>query len=361
MSEGAARAGLAAAEPLAVERPPAAPWPSVIWPDGEAPDTGVPRVSILLLCYRDAAYIRAALDSAFAQTVPCEIIVSNDCSDDGTFEIAAEQVAAYEGPHRVSVRRSSRNLGVTGHFNEVMALAGGDIIVMMAGDDIAYPERVATIVEAFRQAPQATVLGSDFHGIDSDGGPIRIHFRRRPPRYEFDYYVRIGRLIGLLGATLAFRRCVYDRFGPLLGPIEDNALSLRGALLGQSLCLPQPLIQYRRHAGSVSGNVFARDEPPAVAMRRRYERTVQFYRGTADDLEACLRQMPELAPRTRRLAEQVLAMYRIEADAREAIATQPRWRWIGPMVRGLAQPGLRRKSAERALKLLLPRSWFGLR
>lgn len=320
-----------------------------------------PRVSVLLLCFRDADYIRAALASAFAQTVPCEIIVSNDCSDDDTFAIAAELVAAYDGPHRVSVRRTDANLGVSAHVNDVMALAHGEIIVMMAGDDIAYPERVATIVRAFDEAPEAMVLGSDFDGIGSHGEPIKVSFRQRPERYELDYYVRIGRLIGLLGATMAFRRCVYDRFGPLRGPIEDNALSLRGALLGQSLCLRQPLIQYRRHPGSVSGTVFARDEPRAVATRRRYERTVQFYRGTADDLEFCLRQLPELAPAKRRLAEQVLAMYRIEADAREAIIAQPRWRWLGPMLRGMGQRGLRRKSAERALKLLMPRSWFGLR
>lgn len=325
------------------------------------PPASTPRVSILLLCYRDAAYIRAAIDSAFAQTVACEIIISNDCSDDGTFELAVEQVAAYRGPHQVSVRRTASNRGVTAHFNEVMALASGEIIVMMAGDDIAYPQRVATILDAFGRAPQAMVLGSDFDGIDTDGSPVRISFRQRPERYEFDYYVRIGRLIGLLGATLAFRRCVFDRFGPLLGPIEDNALSLRGALLGQSLCLREPLIQYRRHSGSVSGTVFARDEPREVAMRRRYERTVQFYRGTADDLDACLRQIPDLPAKKRRLAEQVLAMYRIEAQAREAILLQPRWRWIGPVMRGLAQRGLRRKSAERALKLLIPRAWFGLR
>lgn len=319
-----------------------------------------PAVTVLLLCYRDAAYIRAALAGAFAQTVPCEIIVSNDSSDDGTYEIAREVAAAYRGIHDVSVRRTARNLGVAAHFNDAMALARGDIVVMMAGDDIAYPERVATILRAFEEAPEAMVLGSDFDCIDADGQRIDIRFRRRPERYELDYYVRIGRLIGLLGATLAFRREVYDRFGPLLGPIEDNALSLRGALLGQSLCLRQPLLQYRRHPGSVSGCVFARDEAPEVAVRRRYERTVRFYRGTADDLEHCMGQMPELRGRALRDARNVLAMYRIEADAREAILQERRRHWLGPVLRGLLQPGLRRKSAERALKLLLPRRWFGL-
>ena len=316
--------------------------------------------SILLLCYRDAPYIRAALESALAQTVPCEIIVSNDASDDGTFELAQEMVANYRGPHRVSVRRNERNLGVAAHVNAAVPLTHGDIVVMMAGDDISYPHRVATILEAFQRRPQATVLGSDFDGIDEDGQPREVSFRQRPEVFGLDYYVSIGRLIGLLGAAMAFRREVFDRFGPLLGPIEDNALSLRGALLGECINLRQPLLQYRQHANSVSAGVFARHEPPMLRMQRRYERTIRFYRGTADDLEHCLAQLPELPPRKRALARGVVAMYRIEADAREALLHKARRHWLKPIGRGLLHLGLRRKSAERALKLFVPRRWFGL-
>jgi len=319
-----------------------------------------PTVSILLLCYKDEAFIRAALESALAQTVPCEIIVSNDCSGDGTFEIAQDIVAQYRGPHRVSVRCNERNVGVAAHVNATVPLTSGEIIVMMAGDDIAYPHRVAATLEAFAQHPQATILGSDFDGIDEHENPHPVSFRERPEIFGLDYYVRIGRLIGLLGATIAFRREVFDRFGPILGPIEDNALSLRGALLGDCLQLRQKLIKYRRHSGSVSAGVFARNESEETKVRRRYERTIRFYRGTADDLEHCIAQLPELTPERRHLAQDVVAMYRIEADSREALLDKPRRQWLGPISRGLRQRGLRRKSAERALKLLLPRRWFGL-
>ncbi|MEG3192056.1 glycosyltransferase family 2 protein [Lysobacter sp. D1-1-M9] len=320
-----------------------------------------PRASIVLLCYRDAAYIRDALNGALAQTVPCEIIVSNDASDDGTCEIALELIAGYDGPHHVSLRRNARNLGVAAHVNAVVPLARCEIVVMMAGDDIAHPERVAALLQAFEASPQTMIVGSDVEGIDHDGRPRGGGTRSHPSRFGLDYYVRAGRLVSLLGASLAFRRVVFDRFGPLRGPIEDNALSLRGALLGDCVFLPQPLLRYRRHAGSVSSGVFARDEPPAVAFRRRYQRTTAFYRGTADDLAHCLSQLPELAQPKRVAAEHIIAMYRIEADAREAILERPRREWLGPILRGLRQPGLRRKSAERALKLLLPRRWFGLR
>lgn len=316
--------------------------------------------SILLLCYRDAPYIRAALASALAQTVPCEIIVSNDGSDDGTFELAREMVANYRGPHSVSVRRNARNLGVAGHVNVTVPLTRGDIVVMMAGDDISCPGRVAAILDAFRRRPQAMVLSSDFQGIDERGFPREVSFRQRPEVFGLDYYISVGRLIGLLGAAMAFRREVFERFGPLLGLIEDNALSLRGALLGECLNLRQPLIQYRQHPGSVSADVSARNEPPMLRMQRRYERTIDVYRGTADDLEHCLAELPELPLRKRSLARNVVAMYRIEADAREALLHKTRRHWLKPIGRGLLHLGLRRKSAERALKLLVPRRWFGL-
>jgi len=154
---------------------------------------------------------------------------------------------------------------------------------------------------------------------------------------------------------------VFDRFGPIVGPIEDNALSLRGALLGTCLQLPDKLIQYRQHAGSVSAGVFARNEAPEVAKRRRYERTIHFYRGTADDLEQCAAQLPDLRDDQRCQVDDIIAMYRIEADAREALLKRPRLQWVSPILRGLMQRGARRKSAERALKLIVPRRWIGLR
>lgn len=320
-----------------------------------------PRVTILLLTWRDRGFIDQAIDGALAQTVPCEIVVSNDCSADGTHERCLERLQGYAGAHRIAaVRCNEQNLGVAAHVNVAIAHASGDIIVMMAGDDISAPERVERLLELFDREPGVMAAGSEFIAIDADGREVALPFHTRRDRFDLGYFVQAGRLIGLLGATLAFRREVFDRFGPLRGPIEDNALSLRAALLGECANLRQPLVRYRRHDGSVSATVFAKAEPRAVAKRRRYERTITFYRGTADDFQAALTCMPELAAQRRRIAHSILAMYRIEADARESLLRGHRSEWIGPILRGLAQPGLRRKSAERALKLLLPRRWVGV-
>ena len=58
-----------------------------------------PLISFVLLAYKQEKYIREAVEGAFAQTYsPLEIILSDDASPDGTFEIIQEMAAAYQGP-----------------------------------------------------------------------------------------------------------------------------------------------------------------------------------------------------------------------------------------------------------------------
>lgn len=323
-------------------------------------DAHPPRASILLLTWRDRAFVDAAIDGALAQTVPCEIIVSNDASDDGTHERCVERLAGYDGPHRIILRRNERNLGVAAHVSAVVPLSTAPILVMMAGDDIARADRVERILATFDAEPGVMALDSAYEAIDAEGRPVEHRMHPERERFGLGYIARAGRLIGLLGASLAFRREVFERFGALRGPIEDNALALRAALLGDCARLREPLVRYRQHGGSVSSGVFARAEDPREAKRRRYRRTIAFYRGTADDLEGCIAQLPEMPGNRRRLAQDVVEAYRIEADAREAMLDRPRRDWLDPVLRGLRHPGMRRKSLERAIKLLLPRRWIGI-
>lgn len=325
-------------------------------PPGPSP----PRASILLLCHRDRAYIDEAIAGAVSQTVPCEILVSNDASEDGTYERACELAARHQGPHTIRVRRNEHNVGVAAHVSLAVPQLSGAVVVMMAGDDISRPERVERLLQVFDSDAGVMAADSAFEAIDAEGEPLGLRIALRRERFGLSFLVASGRHMGLLGATLAFRREVLERFGPLRGPVEDNALSLRAALLGECVRLREPLVRYRQHPDSVSSGVFARGELGREAKRRRYERTIQFYRGTAEDLSHCIAQLPALAPSRRRDAEDLVAMYRLEADMREALLQESRAQWVRPILRGLAQRGLRRKSLERALKLLLPKRLAGL-
>lgn len=62
--------------------------------------TDRPLVTFALFAYNQEDYVREAVQDAFAQTYePLEIILSDDCSSDRTYQIMHEMAVAYRGPH----------------------------------------------------------------------------------------------------------------------------------------------------------------------------------------------------------------------------------------------------------------------
>jgi glycosyltransferase involved in cell wall biosynthesis len=316
------------------------------------------QVSILLMTYRMERTVERAVHSALSQTVPCEIIVSDDASGDSGIELAARIAASYSGQHRLIVRRNEANLGLCRHIDTVSRIATGEIFVFMSGDDVSYAHRVQTLLEAFATLPDAYAVGSTVDEIDETDRIIRRGVWGAPSPLDQRRFLHAGRLGALLGASIAVRREVLSLFPPLSGLVEDHMLTQRALVLGRAYCIQEPLLGYRRHAANLGKWVYQRQGPRNIARRQRYERTIRMYREIADDLERCLAALAHLSAERRRLGEQIVAMYRIEAEGREAVLRLPKSKWLSPIVKGLRHPGLRRKSFERALKLAIPRSWF---
>ncbi len=64
-----------------------------------------PLLTFILLAYNQERYIAEAVEGALGQTYsPLEIILSDDCSGDRTFELMKEAADEYRGPHEVIVR-----------------------------------------------------------------------------------------------------------------------------------------------------------------------------------------------------------------------------------------------------------------
>ncbi len=314
-----------------------------------------PRVTLLVIAYRMAATIDQAMRSAFAQTYPCEIIVSDDSSGDDTVAIARAIAEDYAGPHRVRVRSTARNLGLCAHLNELAAEASGDILVFLAGDDVAYPERVASLVAAFVANPAAQAVGSAVDEIDAEGHTIARGVRALPARVGQKWLLTCGKMTTVLGASMAVRRSLITALPPLEGSIEDNMLTLRAALVGECVCLPAALLGYRRHAANFAKRIFVRDGRDFDSFERRNRKVIALYRDIAADQRRCIAARPDLADERRALGTELAEMYELEADMREAILDRPRWQWLPLLARGLRHPGLRRRSLERTLKLVVPR------
>jgi len=132
-----------------------------------------PLVTFAVIAYKQERFVREAVEGAFAQTYrPLEIILSDDCSPDRTFEIMQEMAAAYDGPHRVRLNRNERNLGLASHFNNILSAASGEILVISAGDDISGPSRVEISVPPFLADPGVSFVETQFRPIQADGSPV---------------------------------------------------------------------------------------------------------------------------------------------------------------------------------------------
>lgn len=244
-------------------------------------------------------------------------------------------------------------------MQELATLASAPILFNSAGDDVSRPHRVADVLAEFAAHPQAQIVGSSVDDVDAEGHLIEAATRGLPRRVDQDWLLAQGKMATILGASMALRRALFTAFPPLVGRVEDNMLMLRGALAGECRCLPQPLLDYRRHDHNLGDWVFDRSEAGYAGWKRRQARVAGMYLEIADDQWRCVEARPDIATERREKGLRLQALYRLEAEQRLAMIDRPRSAWLAPLWRGLNMPGLRRKSAERALKLLLPRRLYG--
>lgn len=94
-----------------------------------------PLVSICCITYKQVDYIEQTLNAILAQktTFPFEIIVSDDCSNDGTDEVLARFKLAY--PNIIKDISSSNNIGGSRNLWKVLNAAKGKYIACCEGDD----------------------------------------------------------------------------------------------------------------------------------------------------------------------------------------------------------------------------------
>lgn len=211
-----------------------------------------PLVTFALFAYNQEKYIREAVEGALAQTyAPLEIILSDDCSEDGTFEIMQTMAAAYRGPHRVILRRNEINLQTALHVQAAANVMSGELMVVAAGDDVSLPERVEQLVRAWRERGRVpVVLHSHASLVHEDELHVAGIARSRVAgdrAVGIDWFMR-NRQSPSLAPTAAYARSLFDAFPPLIGGsvIEDGPMVIRGMLRGEFFCVPEPLVRQRK-------------------------------------------------------------------------------------------------------------------
>lgn len=214
-----------------------------------------PLVTFAMFAYNQERFIREAVEGALAQTYsPLQIILSDDCSSDRTFEIMKELVSKYSGHNDILLNRNERNLGIGGHVNRIMSLARGQYIIAAAGDDISIPSRSEEVCKVFLGNKKCKGIYTPLIKID-EFGALLGEYRRQNTSTRATLASSLQKYFpGTLGASHAWSREIFDFFGPIHPGIvcEDRVLPLREILLGEIVELDRPLVKYRVHTAGIS-------------------------------------------------------------------------------------------------------------
>lgn len=223
-----------------------------------------PLLTFAVLAYNQENLIRDAIEGAFSQTYsPLEIILSDDCSADGTFGVMQQMASDYRGPHRLIVNHNPCNLGLGGHINRIMELSSGALIVYAAGDDISLPERTSLIYEGWEYSGRSvTSIYSDCLVIDklgeirsnsADSARVKGATLFEVQRGDLREFMATWRPM-VSGCTHAWSRGLFRHFGQLPAHLnqEDLVLSFRSLAIEGILYVNRPLVKYRRHDENLS-------------------------------------------------------------------------------------------------------------
>lgn len=225
-------------------------------------------VSFIFCCYNQERYIHDAVKGVLSQNYPvAEYIFSDDCSTDGSYEELRRAVFRYAGEKKVTVRRNEKNLGLIFHINLLVSLASGELVVIAAGDDVSFPNRVSSLVASYIQNNKPMLLHSKATNIDAAG--IVTGTESPPPEVRRQLGVdkaAVARSI-YLGASGAWSRELISKYGDIKYPraYEDLVMGFRAIIENRIAYVDESLLYYRVSIG-ISQKV---EEGPSAVLQKR--------------------------------------------------------------------------------------------
>lgn len=226
---------------------------SIIYSEDCGRSETTPKVTFLVVSYNQARFVEDAVRAALSQDYPSlEVLLSDDCSTDGSFGIMERLASEYRGSHRVVLNRNPRNLGIGAHVNRVMELATGELIIASAGDDVSFTTRASRIVSAWTAyGRKPDCICSMVIRMSPDGIDLGLNeFRTHNLWHDQAYVARHGGCT--LGAANAWTRRLWDAFGPINSLVinEDIVIPFRASLMGGVCFVYEPLVRYRFGMGT---------------------------------------------------------------------------------------------------------------
>ena len=210
----------------------------------EAPaQLAAPLCTILICTYQRAGMVLDAVTSALMQSWPCQVVVVDDGSTDGT----AELLECIEG---IELVRLEQNRGKPAALEAGLRRARGEYLMVLDDDDALMPHAVRVLATALGE--RSDLVGVFGDAIRRKGAEIRAWraSTRLPGRLLSSAVLN---QVPFLTGTLLVRTEAWRAAGPVdprLSRGEDMDMFLRLARLGPMEGLPVATFLHREHDGA---------------------------------------------------------------------------------------------------------------
>jgi glycosyltransferase involved in cell wall biosynthesis len=211
-----------------------------------------PQLSFAVPVRNGAQHLPRLLDSLRAQDHESfEIVLCDNCSTDGTSQLAMEAASA---DPRLRFFRNERNIGQIANFNRVFELSRGRYIRWIGADDWLEPSYARRCVDALEAAPRAIGVTTYQDHVADDGS--RYYAEYRGPRLDSDRpEERFRRMLWFFTASYLYidpiystlRRSALEKSRRLLVVQSmDQVLAAELALAGPFVHVPACLAHRRK-------------------------------------------------------------------------------------------------------------------
>lgn len=204
------------------------------------------KISVCLLTYNHVEVIKSTLRSILDQTITgYEVIVSDDCSTDGTWERILELAAA---DARIKPIRTTHNMGMPGNANFAVAQSDRPYIALLHHDDLYRKDLLEKWAGVLDRHSDVAFVFNPYGVFESDF----IYQEPMPgERIDGDWllkkylFVRWGCVVR---GTAMIRREAWEQVGGMreqFGLLADIDMWMRLAMRGSVGYVPEPVITVR--------------------------------------------------------------------------------------------------------------------
>jgi glycosyltransferase involved in cell wall biosynthesis len=166
-----------------------------------------PVVSVCLITYNQAPYVKLALESILAQDFagPWEIVIADDMSTDGTRDIIMEYSLRF--PSLIRILDRPKNLGPGPNFIDLLLQAKGKYIAYLEGDDYwSDPTKLTKQVAHLEAHPSTVLTWHNYHIIDEHNHIITSNAAAESKK---DYTAtELKQINSLKSLTICFRNLI---------------------------------------------------------------------------------------------------------------------------------------------------------